>query len=58
MNVINIENMIYLGKTVPKDWNWIKIDKKRIKKEAKGFKNLGIFVISKTIDKTINILII
>ncbi len=57
MNVVNIGDMVCLGKTVPEGWNWIKIDKRRIRKEVKGFRDLGTFVISETIDKAIDALI-
>ncbi len=48
---------MHLGKTVLKGWNWIKIDKKRIKEEIKGFRGPETFIISETIDKAIDILV-
>ncbi len=58
MNIANIKDTIHLRKTVPKDWSWIKTDKRKIRKKVKGFRNPETFAISETIDKTIDILII
>ncbi len=57
MNIANIEDAVCLRKTVSKGWNWIKIDKRRIREEAKGLRDPGTFAISETIDRTIDILI-
>ncbi len=57
MNVANIGDTVHLRKTAPKNWSWIKIDKKRIRKEAKELKDPRIFAISETIDRIIDILI-
>ncbi len=47
-----------LRKTVLKGWSQTKIDKRRIRKEAKGFRDLETLAISKIIDRAIDILII
>ncbi len=46
MNVINVGDTIYLGKIVPEGWSWIKTDKRRIREEAKRFRDSRIFIIS------------
>ncbi len=57
MSVVNMGDMMCLGKIAPEGWSWIKTDKKRIRKEVKGFRDPETLVISETIDRTIDILV-
>ncbi len=57
MNIANIGNVVCLRKTVPRGWNWIKTDKRRIKKEVKGLRDSGTLAISEAINRIIDTLI-
>ncbi len=57
MSVANAGDVVCLGKTVSEGWSWTKTDKKRIREEVKGFRDLGILAISEAIDRAIDVLV-
>ncbi len=57
MSVTNAGDAVRLGKTVPEGWSWIKTDKRRIREEAKGLRDLGTLATSEAIDRTIDALV-
>ncbi len=57
MNVVNTGDIIYLRKIASESWNWIKIDKRKIREEVKGLRDPGILATPEAIDRTIDTLI-